>query len=128
MVEDSNRELQFSAVHRKRTANAHGRAPTSHAHAKEIIIRALDIGRVVFSAHFRQRCLERMFTTVDAERVIRNGRIQSGPVADTGFGTWKYEIIGLCDGGELVIVVALDPSHDYAESPLIVFITGYRKE
>jgi hypothetical protein len=75
--------------------------------------------------HFTERCGQRGFNSIDAEQLIRKGRIESSRY-DEDYHDWVFEIIGNVDGKSWKIVVALDCSEDVLESPVITLITAHR--
>ena len=100
-------------------------APPSNAKALEIFVRALEIGRVVVTPYFSRRCDERDFDTLDAENVLRQGRIVGRPKYDPDHCTWRYEMTWKSGQDFLHLVIALSCMHDYHESPCITYVTGY---
>ena len=100
-------------------------ASPSNPKAQEIFLRALEIGRVVISPHFSRRCDERGFDALDAENVIRQGRILGKPKYDADHGTWRYEMRWESGRHFLHLVIALSCNHDYHDSPCITYVTGY---
>jgi len=97
----------------------------SPANALEIIREAVLSGRMQISVHFKQRCIERGFDTLDADNAIRTGLLRGDPEYCAAYRTWKYRIVATVEDREFEIVVALDPSEDYSKSPLIILVTGY---
>ena len=103
------------------------RFPLDAGNAHAILIRAFEAGFIHVTAHFSMRCKQRGFTVIDAETVIKNGKIVGGPQYCAEHDNWCFGIAGKSAGEKLEIRLALDPSVDY-ESPLVVLITGVRKE
>ncbi len=100
--------------------------PLSTTNAQRLLVKALEEGNVDVLDHFKRRCAERNFTTVDAERIIRTGRICGKPRRDSDYENWRITVRGKYEGKRLEISVALDLNVD-CETPLITLITGVRK-
>jgi hypothetical protein len=71
------------------------------------------------------RMLERDFTSLDVERVLKGGKICEPPEHDLRHGNWKYKIRAPIEGCCLEIVVVIDDQEDYDLCPLILPVTGY---
>lgn len=99
--------------------------PLSIPNAHRLLVRALEIGNVEITGHFKQRGVERNFTTIDAENILRRGTICAKPVFDPEYENYCFNVRGKYEGRTLELKVALDPSVDY-EAPLLIFITGVR--
>jgi len=97
--------------------------PLTIENAHIILIRALEMGSVHLTDHFKQRCKDRRFTTIDAERIIKTGKIVCEPEYSLKHDNWCFRIRGRCETRALEMRVALDCKQDY-ENPLLVFITG----
>jgi hypothetical protein len=65
---------------------------------------------------------------LDAENAVQFGRLRGQPEYCTDFSNWKCRIIGPVEDRSLEIVLAIDDSEDYDESPLIIPITGYWRD
>jgi len=102
---------------------ARDRFPLSLANVHVIIIRALERGFVHVTEHFKQRCIDRKFTTIDAERIAKTGKIRSEPEYSQKFSNWCFCISGRSEGRVLEMRIALDCKQDL-DFPLVVFITG----
>lgn len=100
-------------------------APMSSLNAQGVALCALEHGTERISQHFKERAMERGFSTIDAENVIRDGRPKGGPEYCPDFGNYKYHFIGKVDDQTLEVVVALDPSRDFEKSPAVILLTGY---
>ena len=90
-------------------------APLSNPKAQEIFVRALEIGRVVITPHFSNRCAERGFDVLDAENVIRQGSIIGQPKYDQRHGTWRYEMSWKSGQEFLHLVIGLSCNDDYRD-------------
>jgi hypothetical protein len=97
--------------------------PLTLANAHVVIVRALELGYVHITDHFKQRCKDRKFTTIDAERIIKTGKIVWEPEYSLRFDNWCFRVRGKCEKRSLEMRIALDCKQDY-ECPLVVFITG----
>ena len=100
--------------------------PVSMANAEVLIARALEIGRVQITEHFRQRARERKFTLLEAERVLRKGRIVGSPRYCSRFENWCFAVSGAVESRTLEIRVGIDFNLDL-EAPVMVLITGISK-
>jgi hypothetical protein len=100
--------------------------PISIANAHRLLVRALELGNVEVTGHFKQRGTERNFTTVDAENILRKGTICRKPIFDPAYENYCFNVRGKYEGRTLELKVALDPGVDY-DAPLLIFITGIRK-
>lgn len=100
--------------------------PLSLENARVLLLRAVMIGNVVVTAHFRKRGEERGYTTVDVERVLRDGRILCLPQYDEEFKNWVFRLVGKCETRNFEARVALDWTEDL-ELPTVVYITGICK-
>jgi len=100
--------------------------PLSMANARTLLIRAYETGIVETTEHIKQRGIERNFTNVDVENVVRNGQIVGKPKFNAHFENWCFVIRGKIEGKMLEVRVGLAPSADY-DSPLLTLITGIRK-
>ena len=101
--------------------------PCSWENCRRILCRSLEDGRVTIKQHFKDRALERGFSTPDAEFVIRNGRLCEAPVYDEKFCSWFIRIEADWEDGRLEIRLGLDPAEDFELSPRISLITGIAK-
>lgn len=100
--------------------------PLSMDNARVLLLRAVMVGNVVITKHFKTRGEERGFTTVDVERVLRNGRFCGEPEYSEEFNDWLFRIAGKCDTRNLEVRVGLDWSEDL-DLPTIIYITGICK-
>ena len=96
----------------------------SPENASALCIRGWDAGSIHITAHFKQRALERSFTTIDTENVIRYGKMRGDGEYCPEFTNWKYRFYRKVEDKELEVVVSLDPTKDYAR-PLVILLTGY---
>lgn len=101
--------------------------PLSLENARVLLLNALVGGKVHVTKHFRERGVERGFTTVDAERVIRSGNFACPPKFDEAHENWVFRIAGKCDTRNFEVRVALDWSEDL-EYPLAIYVTGICKK
>jgi hypothetical protein len=76
--------------------------------------------------HFKQRSCDRKFTTLDAERILKKGRMSRPPSYCPDFKNWCFSVIGESEGRTLEIRVVLDFSLDL-EFPVMALITGIPK-
>lgn len=100
--------------------------PLSLDNARTLLIRAVMIGNVVITKHFKERGKERGFTTVDVERVLRDGKIARPPEHDRDFNNWVFRLVGKCETRNFEACVALDWTEDL-DLPTVVYITGICK-
>ena len=100
--------------------------PLSLDNARELLLRAVMIGNVVITGHFKKRGIERGFTTVDMERVLRDGKIVCLPEYNRDFNNWVFRLAGKCETRNFEARVALDWAEDL-ELPTVVYITGVCK-
>jgi len=98
----------------------------SLANLRAIFLRAIELGRVRMSQHFRDQSYARRFSTLDAEQILEEGEVIFGPIHDSAHGSWKCEIYSKVEGRGWNLVVALDCTADYCESPLLHLITVHR--
>jgi hypothetical protein len=97
--------------------------PLTLGNAQIILVRALEMGSVHITDHFKQRAKERRFTTIDAERIIKTGKIVCEPEYSLKHDNWFFRIRGRCEKRTLEMRIALDCRQDY-ETPLVILITG----
>lgn len=100
--------------------------PLSLENARVLLLRAVMIGNIIITSHFRERGQERSFTTVDVERVLRDGKIVCHPEHCKEFNNWVFRISGKCETRNFEARVALDWTEDL-ELPTVVYITGICK-
>jgi hypothetical protein len=93
---------------------------------REILIRAFEMGTVIPSGHFSERCECREFSTVDAEMMIQGGKIAGGPDYDSEHNSWEYEFYGRVDGKGWYLVIGLDCESDFTACPRVALITVHR--
>jgi hypothetical protein len=101
--------------------------PLSLDNARVLLLRAIMVGNVIITNHFRERSQERNFTTVDVERVLRDGGFSADPMYSENFQDWVFKIAGKCDVRNFEARVGLDWSEDL-ECPTIIYITGICKQ
>lgn len=97
----------------------------SAQNAMGVIQKAWSSGRFHLGTHFKERCSGRGIDMLDVENLIRNGGLRSAPEHCPEYKNWKYRVVGVIDERYLEVVIALDPTEDYAESPLAILITAY---
>ena len=90
-----------------------------------VVARAWVIGRYQMSGQFKKDGLARGFDVLDTETVIRFGKLVGMPQHDTDHSHWICHLIGLVEGRNLELAVALDDFEDYDTSPLLTLITGH---
>jgi hypothetical protein len=100
--------------------------PVSSENALVLLVRALEAGRTYPTEHFKKQGRERNFTTVDAEHVIRAGKLMAEPAPSVEFDNWVFRLQGKCENRLLEIRVALD-FHEDLDSPRMFLITGICK-
>ncbi len=100
--------------------------PPTLPNVKLILVRALELGLVVPSHHFNQRCDCRDFTPIEADILIESGEIVGGPIYDKENHSWEYEIYGRVQGKSWYLVVGLDCGSDLARTPRAVYLTVHR--
>lgn len=84
-------------------------------------------GRLRPTEHFRHRSIERKFTIIEVEFVVRNGRPTDRPEFCERFNTYKYRFEAIVDGLPLRVAFALDATQDYDATPLVILITAVWK-
>ena len=109
------------------TARVHP-VPPSVANFREILMRAVETGRLHASGHFVERCYTRGFSTLDAEILIESGSLTEGPTYDPERHTFRCELQGSIDGKGWKLVVALDCDSDFCKSPRLVLVTVHRRD
>lgn len=100
--------------------------PLSLDNARLLLLRAVMVGNILITKHFRERSVERGFTTIDVERVLRDGKIVGCPEHCEDFNNWVFRLTGKCETRNFEARVALDWSEDL-ELPTVVYITGMCK-
>ena len=100
--------------------------PLSLENARVLLLRAVMIGNIAITAHFKKRGKERGFTTVDVERLLRDGKIISSPQYSKDFENWVFRISGKCETRKMEVRVAIDWTEDL-DLPTVVYITGICK-
>lgn len=100
--------------------------PLTLENARGLLLRGVMVGNVVITKHFKERQVERQFTTIDVERVIRDGIFACPPEYCKDFKNWVFRISGKCETRNFQARVALDWSEDL-EVPTVVYITGICK-
>lgn len=101
--------------------------PPTAENLKLILIRALRVGHTIPSSHFYKRCLEREFDLLDAEVLIEDGTITSGPTYDQDYHSFQVEIYGRIDGIGWKLIAALDCGSDFLNCPKVTLISVHRK-
>jgi hypothetical protein len=86
------------------------------------------IGSIGMTDHFRDRCRERDFTTLDAQELVENGQISNGPIYDSDYHTWKCEFVGRIDTKQWKLVIALACDSDLCEAPQVTLVTVHRSK
>jgi len=109
-------ELGMGQEIRKIAEAEGGQLALKPATARRIMIRAFEIGQMSMSPRFYKRSGNYAFTTVDAEMLIRHGKIVDESY-DAEFNSLVYRITGRVDGRKWEITVALDSAEDYWDSP-----------
>jgi hypothetical protein len=99
--------------------------PLSLDNARVLLLKSVMVGNVLITQHFKERQVERGFTTIDVERVLRDGKF-GAPEFCKDFNNWLFRIIGKCETRNFEARVALDWSEDL-EFPTVVYITGICK-
>lgn len=92
--------------------------PLSIDNAHVLIVRAIERGDVAIPDSFKSYCT--IFSTVDVERVIKTGTIDSNPehVVDD---MWFFRIVGDYEAREMEIKIALDLAEDL-DFPLVILV------
>jgi hypothetical protein len=103
-----------------------GEFPLSLDNAHALLIKAIYLGRVQTTEHFKRRVVERKFTTIDIERAIKCGKIVRAPEYCEEYNNWVFRVKGLCFTRQFEARVALDWSEDL-DNPLMIYITGIYK-
>jgi hypothetical protein len=103
-----------------------GEFPLSLDNAHALLVKAIYLGRVQPSEHFKRRVIERKFTTLDIERAIKCGKITRAPEYCEEYNNWVFRVEGLCFTRQFEARVALDWSEDL-DNPLMIYITGIYK-
>lgn len=67
--------------------------------AKQLIRKCLSSGRVNWTSHATQRCLDRGLTTVDCVNALKSGTVDP---AEWENGTWRYRV----RAGRITVVIA----------------------
>lgn len=99
--------------------------PLSPQNAMGVIRTAWANGRFHLGTHFRKRSAERDIDMLDVENLIRNGAIRGVPEYCPDYKNWKYQVTGFIDERHLEVVIALDPTEDYTNTPLAILVTAY---
>jgi hypothetical protein len=115
---------QYVGKVKKEAAHSDPRCRLSPANAHAVIITAWDNGHIHITAHFKARAQERGFDVLDAENIVRDGKMRDDGEYCPDYKNWKYRFRGKVEGRTLEIVVSLDPNNDYG-SPLVIVLTGY---
>lgn len=103
-------------------------APPSMSAVRQIFRRALATGNLFWGASFRRKCALRSglpgFNSVDLANVIRRCNIIGGPVLNTAYHGWEYELADKVDGFKFVVVLCLDGTADYLILPQLTILRG----
>jgi hypothetical protein len=100
--------------------------PVSIENARVLIVKALVLGRMHVTEHFKERGRERGFTTVDAEKIVRDGAIVGKPSYCPRFENWRFKLTGISCSRKLEICVGLSLELDL-DAPVLALITGIPK-
>jgi hypothetical protein len=100
--------------------------PPTVENLRLILLRSIEHGVIIPSDHFNSRCTERGFCWLDAEVLVEEGTIVSGPDYDPQFHSFQCEIEGRIDGKSWRLVTALDCNSDYLKSPRVILVTVHR--
>jgi hypothetical protein len=100
--------------------------PVTVENLRALLVAAVDMGRIQLTEHFKQRSRERRITTVEAERIIRNGDLTGSPVFCLKFKNWRCRLLGTSCSRALEIRVGLNFELDLG-APVVVLITGISK-
>jgi len=122
-----NREYRYHGPERlPQRVKAHD-AALSAENAITVIQKAWSNGRIHLGTHFKERCAERGIDMLDVENLVRNGAVRGQPEYCPNYKNWKYRVAGVIDDRHLEVVIALDPTEDYSESPLAIVLTAYER-
>lgn len=124
MADKYKRRYQYVGNVKKEKTQSDSRCSLSPANAHAVIIAAWDKGHIHITTHFRLRATVRGFDVIDAENVVRDGKMFGNGNYCSEYKNWKYHFRGKVEERTLEIVVSLDPTNDYA-SPLVIVLTGY---
>jgi Domain of unknown function (DUF4258) len=122
------REYQYCGPERPPQRVSKHEASLSCENATMVIRKAWGVGRVHLGTHFKKRCAERGVDMLDIENLIRRGKVYGNGVYSEEYKNWKYRLAASSDDRQLEVVVALDPTEDYTESPLAVLLTVYERK
>jgi len=134
----SEREVSLGLIYRHSKAEAtpipglpsteplHSPVPPSLPNLRALFLRAIELGRVRMSRHFRDQAAARSFSTLDAEQILEEGEIILGPQYQAEHCSWKCELHAKVDGRSWKLVIGLHCAPDLIESPLINLITVHR--
>jgi Domain of unknown function (DUF4258) len=100
--------------------------PLSLENATNVIRKAWHIGRMHVGTHIKKRFAERGVDMIDLENIIRTGSVV-GREYDDAYKNWKYRMSGTADGRKLDVIIALDSSEDFQDSPLAIPLTVFDK-
>jgi hypothetical protein len=93
------------------------------ATARRIMVRAFELGQMSTGPSFHRYSADCTFTTVDAEMLIRHGRIVD-EAYDKEFDSLVYYVAGRVDGRIWKLTVAIDCEEDYWDSPWITLMSA----
>jgi hypothetical protein len=91
-----------------------------------LLKKAIQMGRVQMTEHFKQRSAERKFTNVEAEKIVRDGELIGVPEYCPKFKNWRCCLVGISCSRVLEIRVGLSFELDL-HAPVLVLITGIPK-
>ncbi|HLJ28328.1 MAG TPA: DUF4258 domain-containing protein [Candidatus Angelobacter sp.] len=124
MADKEKRRYQHVGNVSKEKTESDPRCKLSPANAHSVVVAAWDNGHIHITAHFKARGQERSFDVIDAENVIRDGKMYGEGEYCHDHKNWKYRFRGKVEEKTLEIVVSLDPTNGYA-NPLVIVLTGY---
>lgn len=107
----------------KITETGNQRIVLKPATARRIMVRAFELGQMSTGPQFHKRSGNSVFTTVDAEMLIKRGKIFRESY-DKEFDSFVYCIAGKVDGRLWQITVTLDCGEDYWDSPWITLMSA----
>jgi hypothetical protein len=100
--------------------------PLTLDNAHVLLLKAVMVGNVLITKHFKVRQEERGFDTIDVERAIRDGNFLGSPEYCKEFTNWVFRISGKSETRNFEARVALDWQEDL-ELPTVIYITGICK-
>ena len=100
--------------------------PPSQPNLRVMLMRAVELGNVGSSRHFKEQCAQRGFVAPDAEELIETGEIIQGPEYDDDYHSWKCAIWGKVDSKGWKLIVGLDCASDLCKAPVLTLITVHQ--